>query len=336
MLIRYLLKRLLYVVPMLFGITLLTFLLIRLVPGNPVYSIVGENATPALIQAATERLGLDKPLHEQYLLWLASVARGDLGNSWATGQPVLPELIRRAPATFELLTVAWIVGISLGVFTGVVAALNKDRWPDHVTRVTSVLGISIPSFWLGLLLIFILFVNFKVVAAPLGRLSLSITPPPTITGFLLIDSLVAGRPTAFWDALSHLVLPALTGAFLISAPLHKQTRSAVLDVLNSDFIRYARASGLPARQIRSYALRNALIPVITRIGIIFSHSLGGVALVEVVFAWGGIGQYGLDAAVRNDFSPIQGFVLFAAVFAAVVYLAVDLLYPVVDPRIELA
>lgn len=196
------------------------------------------------------------------------------------------------------------------------------------------LGISMPQFWLALILILVVFFLLRWVPAPLGRLSVSIIAPPIVTNSLLIDSILAGRPDALWGAIRQLILPVVTSSVVVFAPIAITTRAAMRDVLNAEFICYARACGLPERTVWFDAFRNALIPVITRAGIIFSFLLGGTALVEVVFAWGGVGSYSLQSAVTRDFAPIQGFVLIAAVFAAFVYAVVDILYAVVDPRIE--
>jgi peptide/nickel transport system permease protein len=333
---RYALTRILLVLPTLLGVTLVTFGLTYILPGNPALVKAGPLATPQHIAEMERRMGLDQPVAVQYWRYLSGVVRGDLGESQSTGRPVLTDLLQRVPATLELTLASLIIALGIGIPLGVVSAVRRDGWLDHLSRLLGVGGVAMPTFWTGLLALYVFFYLLGVAPAPLGRLGAGLTPPPTITGLLTVDALVTGHWRAFGSALHQLALPALVLGFSVMAPLTRMVRATMLEVLESDYIKAAWAAGLPRRQvIYGDALRNCLIPVITLIGVAFGFLMAGNVVVESVFAWPGIGNYAVASMMSKDSGPIQSFVLFVAVVYVLVNLAVDLLYGVVDPRIRL-
>lgn len=329
-----LLRRLLGLVPVLLGVVLAGFLLTRLLPGDPaVFFANSVTADAGTVAALRARMGLDLPLWQQFLAYLAQLARGDLGQSIQTGQPVAADLLQRLPASAELTLVALGAAVLLALPLGIAAALRPGSAIDHACRLLSVAGVALPSFVTGLLLIYLFYFRLGLAPEPIGRLDPFAIPPPRITGFLLLDTLLAGDGAGFLAAARQLVLPAATMALFALAPLARMTRAAMLDVLGSDFIRAARAHGLGRRRIvLSYALRNALLPVVTMLGMVFSSMLGANVLVERVFAWSGIGSYALDALMGLDYAPVQGFMLVMACLLVGVNLLVDLLSAIIDPR----
>jgi peptide/nickel transport system permease protein len=263
--------------------------------------------------------------------------RGDLGESWRTGQPVLAELGQRLPATLELAATAFLLAMLMGITLGIVAAVFSGTWLDHLTRLFATLGASLALFWLALVGIQLFYYNLSWAPAPLDRLTIGIPKPSPITGLFTVDSLLTGNLTGLADAMNHLWLPALTLAFVVSAPIIKTTRAAMLEVLGSEFVRTARAIGVPTYQIILVdALRNAFIPVLTTLGIVFGYLMAGNVIVERVFAWAGIGQYAWTALITKDFNALQGFVLLIGTFYVTLNLGIDLLYGVIDPRIRLS
>lgn len=331
----YLLRRLVFVVPVLLGVTLLTFVTTRLIPGNPIDRIVdaitGEQARQELIK----QYGFDQPVHVQFVRYLRDIASGKFGRSFNTGQDVFDDLRQRVFATLELTFLSMLLAIVIGIPFGVLAALRRNSIIDHLLRVVSVGGVSVPSFWLGIILIYIFFSELRWVPAPIGRISVSLAPPIHITGLYTIDALLTGNWTVFRSAVGSLVLPAVTLGLGALAPIARHTRSAMIEVLRSDYVRMARALGLPTPVIvRHHALKNALLPVITMIGVVFGYQLGGVVLVETVFSWPGLGFYAFQAATGKDYYAIQGFVLYATLVYMLIFLALDALYVLLDPRIE--
>ena len=327
-------RRLLSIIPVLFLITLITFFILRILPGNPVLLYVGGFADPSVIKSVTKLLGLDQPLYIQYLKYLNGLIHGDLGTSFYTGQPVVQDLRQRFPATVELTVLSMIVAVVFAIPLGIVSALRRNKPVDHGVRLVTTLGISMPEFWLGLLLIQVFFVHFHLVPAPIGRLDTVMSPPKTITGLYTIDSLLTLNGATFFSAVAHLILPVATLGFIFSAPIARQTRSAMMDALSSEPVRIARADGIrESTVILRYGLRQGLAPIVTIIGLVFSYLLGGDVLVEVVFAWPGLGQYAVLAIQHQDYSAVQGVVLLVTVTVVLVYLVIDVLYAVIDPRI---
>lgn len=331
----YVLRRLLGLVPVLFGITLLVFLFLQLIPGDPAQAILGERGTPEQLEALREKLGLNKPLYVQYLTFVRNILTGDLGTSAVSTIPVAEELKRRWPATFELALAATLVAVVLGIPVGILAAVRKNSLLDTLSMSLSLVGVSMPVFWLGLLLIYLFAVNLHWLPTG-GRLStdLGIDFRP-ITGFLLLDGLLTLRLEVLGDAIRHLVLPALTLGTIPLAILTRITRSAMLEVLSQDYVRTARAKGLAERQvILKHALKNALLPVVTIIGLQFGTLLGGAILTETIFSWPGIGSFIYEGILNRDYPVVQAGVLVVATVFVLVNLLVDLSYALLDPRIQ--
>ena len=332
---RYTLRRVVLLVPVLFGITLVAFALTHIVPRNPVYALVGAFADQKLVAETVKRYGLDQPLYIQYGRYLVQLLHGDLGTSIQTGRPVWDEISYRLPATLELTTLALLLAIILAVFLGTVAALRRGRTVDHLARLFALVGNSLPEFWLGLIFVFCFYYWLAWAPPPIGRIASDVQPPATITHFYLIDALLGGRWDAWRSAAAQLILPVCTLAFIITAPIMRTVRANVLEVLSSPYVRCAEAHGLQrGRILSSYVLRNALLAVITLTAIIYGYLLGGAVLVEKVFSWPGLGQWAADAIVKQDYPAVQAFVLLAACFYVLVYLVADLLLAFVDPRIR--
>jgi len=330
------LKRLMMAIPSLIGVVIVTFLLTRALPGDPAAYFAGPAATPQAIQEIRVKLGLDKPLIVQFGHYVGDLAHGNLGTSLTTGQPVASELRNRLPASAELTLLGLIVSIIIAVPLGILAATKPNSLLDHACRIVATAGVSLPVFFTGLILVYVFYYQLGWAPAPLGRLDVFFTEPPHVTGFYLIDSLIARDPETFMAALKQLILPALTLAIFSLAPIARMTRASMLAVLSSDFVRTARASGLSAYTvIITYAFRNAMLPVITTLGMVFSFLLGANVLVEKVFAWPGIGSYAVEALLASDFAPVQGFVLTMAVMYVAINLMIDVLYGVIDPRVRL-
>jgi peptide/nickel transport system permease protein len=329
-------KRLLLVVPNLIGVVIVTFLLTRALPGDPAAFFAGPAATKEAIEQVRKNLGLDKPLPIQFVDYVRELGQGNLGNSLTTGQPVLTELKNRLPASAELTLFGLILSMAVAIPLGILAAVKQGSWIDHTCRIVTTAGVSLPVFFTGLLLIYVFYFRLGWSPSPIGRLDVFFTAPRAITGFYLIDSLLTANFETFRAALGQLLLPGLTLCVFSLAPIARITRASMLAVLSSDFVRTARASGLSARTvILVYAFRNAMLPVVTTLGMVFSFLLGANVLVEKVFAWPGIGSYAVEALIASDFAPVQGFVLCMAILYVALNLIIDLLYGVIDPRVRL-
>jgi peptide/nickel transport system permease protein len=316
----------------LIGVTLVTFLLIRLLPGDPARALLGPHATERGVEQLTRLMGLDRSLPEQYGVYMSDLVRGDLGRSWFTGQPVVDDLVQRAPATLELIGYSMLVAIVVGVGLGVWTATRQGRVVLFSNWYGRLAG-SFPDFWIALIAVFVFFYQLRWAPAPLGRLSVTAEPPPRITGFYTVDSLLTGNLDTFADAITHLALPVLVLGLILAPMLAKVTATAMSGVLRSDYVRHSRAIGLKPSIIARYALRNSMAPVLTILGTLFVYLLGGAVLIEKVFSWGGLGQYAVQAVINADYAAIQGFVLLAATFTMFIYLIIDLLYMAADPRI---
>jgi dipeptide transport system permease protein len=329
-------KRMLIVVPSLIGVVIVSFLLTRALPGDPAAYFAGPAATTEAIEQVRVKLGLDKPLYIQFGRYVADLVQGDLGNSLTTGQPVGHEIKTRLPASAELTLLGLIVSMLVAVPLGILAATRPNSLIDHACRIISTAGVSLPVFFTGLILVYVFYYLLGWAPAPLGRLDVFFSPPPPVTGFYLIDSAIAGQGETFLAALKQLTLPALTLGIFSLAPIARMTRASMLAVLSSDFVRTARASGLtPMTVIVTYAFRNAMLPVVTTLGMVFSFLLGANVLVEKVFAWPGIGSFAVEALIASDFAPLQGFVLTMAVMYVLLNLIIDILYGVIDPRVRI-
>lgn len=321
-------------IPTLAGVVIATFILTRLIPGDPaVFFASNPSADAAVVQAIREKLGLAEPLWKQFLIYVGQLLQGDLGNSITTGQPVARDMMRLLPASAELTIVAFALAIGIALPLGIAAALRPGSLVDHISRLISTAGVSLPTFVSGLLLIYLFYYLAGWAPEPIGRLDPFAIAPPTVTGFLLIDTLLAGDREGFVSALRQLVLPSATMAIFALAPLARMTRASMIAVLQADFIRTARANGLAWRTIVvSYALRNAMLPIVTTLGLVFSYMLGANVLVERVFAWPGVGNYALNALLSLDYAPVQGFMLVMATIFVLVNLLVDIATALLDPR----
>jgi peptide/nickel transport system permease protein len=321
--------------PALLGVVIFTFILMRVLPGDPaIFFASGPNAGQAEIDELRRQMGLDKSILHQLVLYLHDIGSGNLGRSLTTGQPVLADIQQRLPASLELTFTALTLALLLAIPLGIAAALRPGTLVDHGVRFACSLGVCVPTFVSGLLFIYVFYYVLGWAPDPTGRLDIFTAPPPRLTGFLLLDSLVALDLHVAAAAASQLILPACTMALFVLAPLARMTRASMLAVLGSDYIRTAEAMGLSrARIIFVYALRNALLPVLTIAGIVFSTMLGANVLVEKVFSWPGVASYALDALLASDYAPVQGFVLLMAAIFVGVNLTIDVLYGLADPRI---
>ncbi len=335
MLILFVLRRVLATLPILAGAIAFVFVVMRLLPADPAAFLAsGPQTGPEEVAALRRKLGLDRSIPEQLVIYAGHLAQGDLGRSHLTGETVVADLAERLPASLELTILAFVVALVAGTSLGTAAALRPGSAVDQACRVIATGGAALPTFVLGLGLIYVFYSVLGWAPEPVGRIDPMIVPPSRVTGFLLIDSLLAGNLSAFVSALGRLVLPAATMALFALAPLARITRAGLIDVLASDFLRTARSLGLPPGMILvHYALRSALVPIITTLGMVFSYMLGANVLIEKVFAWPGIGSYALDAAMAADYAPVQGFVLLVAVAFAAVNMIVDILYGLIDPRV---
>lgn len=331
---RFILNKLLYLIPTFIGITIVAFAFVRVLPGDPVLLMAGERGvSPERHAQLLAQLGFDRPLWEQYINYVWNLLHGDFGQSLVTKKPVLVEFFALFPATIELAVCAIIVAILLGIPAGVLAAVKRGSWFDQGLMGISLVGYSMPIFWWALLLI-ILFSGALQWTPVSGRISLLYYFPP-VTGFMLIDSLLSGQKGAFASAASHLILPTIVLATIPLAVIARQTRSAMLEVLGEDYVRTARAKGLPVRRVIGlHALRNAMIPVITTIGLQVGVLMAGAILTETIFSWPGIGKWMLDSIFRRDYPVVQSGLLIIAFMIMIVNLIVDLLYGLINPRIR--
>ena len=309
------------------------FFMVRAIPGDPAQIMLGQQATQAQVAQVSESMGLDKPIFVQYGLFLKDALSGDLGTSIVTGRPVTVELLERLPATFELTAFAMLVAVLVGVPVGVIAAVKQYSLLDKVTSVLALTGISMPIFWLAMILVVIFGVNLELLPFP-GRLDPT-TAITSITGLVLVDSLLTLNFAGFWDGLLHLIMPALALGTIPMAVVMRMTRSSMLEVMNEDYVRTARAKGVvPWRVVFKHALRNAMLPTITVIGLLVGLLMGGSIITEIIFSWPGIGLYVYNSINARDYASVQGVVLYGALLFVLVNLVVDILYAVLDPRVR--
>jgi peptide/nickel transport system permease protein len=321
-------------IPVVIGVVIISFLLTRALPGDPAVYFAGVAADTESIEQTRVAMGLDKPLIQQFFVYVGNLLQGDLGQSLTSGRSVATDLAKRLPASLELTLTALILAIVIAVPLGVLAATRPGTWVDHLCRVIVTAGVSLPTFFTGILLIYIFYYLLGIAPSPLGRLDFIYLDPDHVTGFYLIDAALMGDWETWRGAAKQLILPATTLALFTLAPIARMTRAAMLTALSSDFIRTARAAGLSNRTILyRYAFRNALLPVVTTLGMVFSFTLGANVLVEKVFAWPGIGSYAVEALVVSDYAAVQGFVLAMALLFVALNLVIDLLYTAIDPRI---
>ena len=334
--LRFIGKRLVYLVIMLIGVATLVFILTKLIPGDPVTANLSQRALsdPEIVAAYKLRYGLDKPLITQYLYYMRNLLQLDLGTSIRTGNGVLSELGRCFPATIELALWSIVIASVLGIFFGIISAIRRNSVIDQIVRAISVTGVSVPSFWLALLVLFFFYYKLHLMPGP-GRLGTGFTPPVTVTGLYVIDALLEGDLPKTVDAIRHLILPSCVLAAFTMGLITRTTRSNLLDVMSTDYIRTARAKGLSrSRLIVRHALGNALIPVLTVIGLGLGNLLGGMVLVETIFNWPGVGQFAYQSVMSADFPAIIGVALLIALNYMVINTVVDILYGVIDPRVR--
>jgi peptide/nickel transport system permease protein len=329
-------RRMLYAFLVLVIVSIATFSLAHAIPGDPIAAVLGDRQAdnPVVRETLERRWGLDKPLPFQYVYYVGNLLRGDWGESISSRTPVAQELRDRVPATLELSLFALAFAVAIGLPLGVIAALNHDRWPDHVSRFITLLGTSIPVFWLGLLLLYVFFYQLKWLPGP-GRLDVGMKVPPAITGMVTLDALIAGDWKVFWAALRRIVLPSIVLGSFSMGIVARMLRSSLLACMGDDYVRTARAKGLAERSVvAGHALRNALIPTVTVLGLTSAGLLAGAVLTETIFSWPGIGSFAVTAALRRDYPALLGVTLIVAVIYVLVNLFVDILYGLLDPRIR--
>jgi dipeptide transport system permease protein len=335
--LRLILTRLLAALPNLAGVVVITFVLTRALPGDPAAYFAGAAATQEAVAQVRTQLGLDRPMIEQFFSYLGALAQGDLGMSISTGQPVLQELLQRLPASLELVLLALLLACAVALPLGVLAATRPGSWIDQLCRVLTTAGVSLPTFFTGLLLSYVFYFLLGWAPSPLGRLDPMFSPPPAVTGLYLIDAALVGDAALWWACCKQLILPVVTMALFVLAPIARMTRASMLAVLSADFVRTARASGLTRSTVLvTYALRNALLPVVTTLGMVFGFMLGSSVIVERVFGWPGAGSYAIDALTASDYAPVQGFVLAMGILFVLLNLLVDVLYGLIDPRVDVS
>jgi peptide/nickel transport system permease protein len=332
----HILRRLLIMIPMIVGVTLLTFVVTNVVPSDPLVLLVSEKAmqNPEIVNAAIEKWGLDRSLPEQYLHYLGNLLHGDMGVSFKTRRPVSQDLAEYFPATVELSLASMAFALAFGLPLGIVAAIKAGSWSDHLARFISLLGASMPPFWSGLMALYLFWYRIPLMAGP-GRIDSRMEAPPTITGLYVVDSLLARDLAALTSSLHHLILPAIILGWFTLAVIARVTRSSLLEVLRSDYIRTARAKGLAERSVvLVHALRNAFIPTLTVLGLAFAWLMAGAIMTETIFAWPGIGRYAVEAASNLDYPAIMGTTILIAIAFMVTSLIVDVAYTFLDPRIR--
>ena len=331
--LRFLARRLIVIPVILLGLSIITFGVSRLVPGDPVKLAAGPQARPEQIEKLAKEFGMDRPLIEQYLTYMKGLLQGNWGYSISTKRQVGPDLLTYFGATFELTIVATLIGLLIGVPLAIVSARWRDRWPDHFSRLVSIGAVSIPVFWIAIVLQIIFAQNLHLLPVS-GRFDPRMTYPTKYTGLLLVDTLVAGNFQGFTTAIRYLILPVFCQSLLVIAVVTRQLRGDMLDIVRKDFVLVARANGIPERLIWSrYLMKNALIATVSMLGFLIGFELGGSVLIEFVLDWPGIGQYALKAALLLDFQPIMGSTLFIGVVVVLINLITDMLYRVIDPRI---
>jgi len=332
----YLARRVLLVLVAALGVTLISFVISHAVPADPIVSNLGQQASqrPEVVAAFRAKWGLDRPLYEQYLSFVGNLAHGDLGTSINTRRPVATDVSQFLPATVELATVSILFALIVGLPLGVLAAVYRDGPIDHAARLVSLIGVSIPIFWLAAVALVVFYATLQVAVGP-GRLGPQLQTPPPVTGFVTIDSLIAGDLPTFRSAVEHLMLPAIVLGSSVMGLITRVTRSSLLEVLGQDYVRTARAKGLVEHIVVSrHALRNALIPTVTVLGLAYGSLLSGAVLTETIFAWPGLGRYAYQSAITNDFPAIMGVTFVIALIYIIVNLLVDVAYALLDPQIR--
>lgn len=321
-------------IPVLIGVVVISFVLTRALPGDPAVYFAGAAADEQSINEIRIAMGLDKTLYEQFFVYINNLMQGNLGISLSTGQPVLSDLTKRLPASIELTILSLILSSLISIPLGILAATRPDSWIDHLCRFLVTAGVSLPTFFTGILLIYMFYYILGLSPSPIGRLDFIYIEPDLVTGFYLVDAAISNDWETWIGATKQLILPSVTLALFTLAPIARMTRASMLTILSSEFVRTAKAAGLSnGKVLFSYALRNALLPIITTLGMVFSFALGANVLVEKVFAWPGIGSYAVEALIVSDYAAVQGFVLSMAIMFVILNLLIDLIYMIIDPRI---
>jgi ABC-type dipeptide/oligopeptide/nickel transport system permease component len=341
MLTRYIARRILIFPLQLIAISVIVFFVMRALPADPVARLVSVDATPEAMAVVRDHLDLDKPVLDQLLIYLGfesgntgpGIIHGSLGTSWNSGQTVAEEIHQYLPVTVELITYAFLLALAISIPLGLMSALKPGGRVDRLITGYGLFAGAQPEFWWGLAFIFLFYVTLHIAPAPLGRIDFLTKPPPTVTGMLTVDSLIAGNWPALIDSARHLVLPVITLAFVLSGPITKMVRQNVLKTVQSDFILYAESCGLPTRRIAGYTFKNSLAPCLTLIGILFAYMLSGAVLVEQVFSLSGLGSYAVKSVLSFDFPAIQGIVLVITVATLLILLVLDVAHAMIDPRI---
>ena len=329
----YIARRLFHLLLIMVGVSVLVFLMLRMIPGDPARLLLGEYANPDELTRLRAQLGLDQSYLTQYAIYLKNLLQGDFGKSVRTGAPIVNEIGVRLLATIELSLAAMVIATILGIAAGVVSSVKQYSIFDYVSMFLALIGVSMPIFWLGLMLIYLLSVKFPILPM-MGRITMGLEAPP-VTGLVVVDTLIAGQLGAFLDSLRHLILPSFTLATIPMAVVARITRSSMLEVLNKDYVRTARAKGLDEMiVILRHALRNAFLPVVTVLGLNLGLLLGGAVLTETIFSWPGLGRYVVDSLMARDYAAVQSCILIFAVVMALINLFVDLVYVILDPRIR--
>jgi ABC-type dipeptide/oligopeptide/nickel transport system permease component len=332
--IRFIVKRLILMLPILLGITILTFFISNTIPGDPARLILGPKATPEGIERLREEMGLNDPIYVQYGKYMYGLVQGDFGKSTYSQQAVSEDLKRYFPATFELTLFSMFLTVLIGIPFGIISANKKDKIPDQITRFMALTGVAMPAFWLGIILLLFFYLKIGILPGG-GRIDSWVSPPEAITGMYTIDSLLTGNWEALKSSLIHLILPGFTQAAVTIGMITRMTRSSMLEVLRSDYIRTAYAKGgSENRVLYGHALQNGMMPILTLMGMTFGHALGGSVLVESVFSWPGLGRYAVNAINYLDFPAVMGVTILIAVLFITVNLIIDILYHVIDPRLK--
>ena len=331
----YLMRRLLYTIPALIGLSILIFAIARVMPGDPARLALGPEASEEQVQKLREELGLNLPIHTQYIHYMRGVFQGKLGVSLYTNRDVIVDLKEYFPATFELVTVAMILAVAIGIPLGIVSAVHRDRWQDHTSRIFALSGVSMPRFWIGIL--FQLLLAYQLSLLPIaGRIAPDIPPPTHITGLYLVDSVLTSNWVALKSSFLHLILPAITLSLSPIAQLMRVVRASMIEQMRKGYILTARANGMPENLlVYKYMLKNAFIAALTIIGLLYGFFLGGAFVVETVFSWPGMARYGVRAFTYKDFNAIIGVVLVIAIAYAIINIIVDIAYGLLDPRIRM-
>lgn len=331
----YILRRLFYMIPVLIGIVFITFFLTRILPGDPALMIGGTEAPEDVLERIRGDMGLNDPLYQQFIHYVARLFHGDFGFAWHTGHSVLSDFSTRLPATIELTLASFIIALVVALPVGIIAATKKESIVDHISRVFSLIGSCVPSFWLALILIYVFYSRLNWSPAPLGRVGDGVSLPTHLTGLYVIDSLLTWNMPVLGQALSHLLLPAIVLSTGMMAIISRMVRSSMLEVISQDFIRTARAKGIYERTVvMKHALVNALLPTLTVIGVQFGLLLGGAVVTETIFSWPGVGSYITESILATDYAPIQAFTLMSALIISFTNLAVDVIYGLIDPRVR--